>query len=128
MAIPIETAIAMYMEAWSERDPARRERLIEDCFAPEGRIVTRGREIIGRAAFADMIANFQGRQDFVRLRLTSAIDAGKFSFRFSGVIDLPDGTSSVEAFDSGEVDPTGRISLLFTFDGPLAPRPTRSGG
>jgi hypothetical protein len=123
MATPIEAAIATYIAAWSERDPAQRAKLIEACFAADGRIVTRGREIVGRAAFAEMIANFQARQDFRRLRLTSAIDAGPNTFRFSGVIDLPDGTSSVEAFDSGEVDATGRISLLLTFDGPLAPAP-----
>jgi hypothetical protein len=128
MATPIQTAIATYLEAWSERDPARRAQLIEACFAPQGRLVTRSREVVGRAAFADMIADFQGRQDFLRLRLTSVVDAGKFSFRFSGVIDLPDGTSSVEAFDSGELDATGRISLLLTFDGPLAPWPTPPAG
>jgi hypothetical protein len=121
MASPIETTIETYIKAWSERDPAVRAQLIEACFAADGRLVTHGRDIVGRAAFAEMITNFQARQDFRKIRLTSAIDAGPSAFRFSGVIDFPDGSTSVETFDSGVIDASGRISLLLTFAGPLAP-------
>jgi hypothetical protein len=121
MPNPIETAIETYIQAWSERDPALRKTLIEACFAADGRIVTRGREIVGRAAFADAIAGFHAASDsqFRGIRLTSAIDVGRTTFRFSGLIEYRDGTTSVEAFDAGEIDASGRISVLFSFDGVL---------
>jgi len=123
MPTPIETAIHTYIKAWSERDPTLRAALIEACFAPQGRIVTRNREIVGRAAFAEAIARFHADSSFLRIRLTSVIDAGRSSFRFSGVVERADGTTSVEAFDAGELDASGRISVLLTFDGPLG-KPT----
>lgn len=118
MSTPIERAVVTYIKAWSERDPALRAALIEACFAPEGRIVTRGRDIVGRAAFADAVADLQARSPFHRIRLTSAIDAGRTTFRFSGAVDYHDGNSA-ENFDAGEVDATGRIAILLTFAGPL---------
>ena len=118
----IESTIETYVQAWSERDPVLRASLIEACFAPQGRIVTRGREIVGRAAFADSVAKLHADPEFLRARLTSAIEVGQTSFRFSGVVERRDGSLSVESFDSGEVDGAGRISLLLTFTGPLAPR------
>ena len=36
-----ETAVRTYIRAWSERDPAVRAALIEECFAADGRFVTR---------------------------------------------------------------------------------------
>lgn len=114
----VELAAETYIRAWSERDPARRAAMIEACFAPEGRIVTRSREIRGRAALAEEIARLQADPRFVRIQVLSAIDASGTTFRFRGKVEWRDGTSA-EAFDAGEVDGTGRISLLLTFAGPL---------
>ena len=126
MPTAIEMAVETYIKVWGERDPARRATLIEACFAPDGRIVTRGRDIVGRAAFADAVAELQARAPFDRIRLTSAIDAARTTFRFSGVVDYQDGTSA-ENFDAGEVDATGRITTLLTFAGPLRePSPQRA--
>jgi hypothetical protein len=119
MGNPIEVAVDTYIKAWGERDPGLRAKLIEACLAPDGRIVTRGRAIVGRAAFAEAIADFHARSQFLSIRLTSAIDAGRSSFRFSGVVDYADGSASIESFDAGELDSAGRIAVLFTFDGPL---------
>jgi len=93
--------------------------MIEACFAADGRIVTRSRDIVGRAAFADMVARVQADPQFVRVRVTSAIDACRRTFRFNGVIEHQDGSTSVESFDAGEIDESGRISRLLTFAGPL---------
>ncbi|HEY3253396.1 MAG TPA: hypothetical protein VGJ91_05590 [Polyangiaceae bacterium] len=119
MATLIEKIVETYIEVWGERDPARRATMIEACFAPEGRIVTRGRDIVGRAAFDAAVADFQVRTEFRQIRLTSVIDAARTTFRFRGVVELADGTSA-ESFDAGEIDATGRIAILLTFVGPLA--------
>ena len=118
MPTPIEVAVETYIRAWGERDPAVRAKLIEACFAAEGRIVTRSREIRGRAALADEIGRLHADSQFLRIRVLSAIDARGTTFRVRGALERRDGTSA-EAFDAGEIDSTGRISLILTFAGPL---------
>lgn len=113
-----EIAVETYIRAWSERDPLVRAKLIEACFAADGRMVTRSREIRGRAALAEMMARLHADPQLLRIRLTSAIDAQGTTFRFRGVAERRNGTS-VEAFDAGEIDDAGQISLLLTFAGPL---------
>ncbi|WP_437308158.1 hypothetical protein [Sorangium sp. So ce388] len=50
--------------------------------------------------------------------MLSFIDTGNTTFRFRSVVERSDG-ENFELFDAGEVDATGRISLLLTFAGPL---------
>jgi hypothetical protein len=118
MPSSMEIAVETYIKAWGERDPAVRARLIEACFASEGRVVTRSREIRGRAALAEAIGRGLADPQFVRIRVTSAIDAQGTTFRVRGVAERSDGTC-LEAFDAGEVDASGQISLVLTFAGPL---------
>jgi hypothetical protein len=119
MASPVEVAVDAYVRAWCERDPAKRAALVEACFADDGRMVTRGREIRGRAALLDEMARIHAEPRLARIRLASAIDARHTTFRYRGVVEFSDGTSA-EALDTGEIDATGRISLVLTFAGPLA--------
>jgi hypothetical protein len=51
--------------------------------------------------------------------LTSALDFGATTFRYTSVVEFRSG-KVVEFFDAGEVGPDGKISLLLVFDGPLA--------
>jgi hypothetical protein len=118
MPSAVEQAVDTYIRAWSERDPAVREKMIEACFAADGRLVTRSGEIRGRAALAAMMTRILADPQLQRVRVTSAIDASGTTFRFRGVVERRDGTSP-ESFDAGEVDASGRISLLLTFAGPL---------
>ncbi len=117
MPSAIEVAVTTYIRAWTEPDPATRAAMLDACWSADGRLVTAGRELRGRAALAEFMAAFFPRLH--RIRLLSVIDAGKTSFRFRGVAELRDGTSG-EAFDAGEIDADGRISLILTFAGPLA--------
>src|SRR5438045_1486876 len=58
MPSPTEIAARTYVAAWQEPDPAARARLIDACFAAEGRIVSPGAVIRGRAALAASIDAF----------------------------------------------------------------------
>ncbi len=118
MPSAVEDAVHTYIRAWSERDPARRTALIEACFAVDGRMVTRSREIRGRDALAAEMARTHADPEHLGIRVTSNIDASGTTFRFSAVADRRDG-SRPESFDAGEVDSQGLISVLFTFAGPL---------
>lgn len=119
MRSPVEVAVDNYIRAWSERDPLARCSLLEACFAAEGRIVQRSGETRGRAELAEMIERFVADPQWSRVRITSAIDASGTTFRFRAAIDRHDGTS-LELFDAGEIDETGRIALILTFVDPLA--------
>lgn len=127
MASAVEVAVDTYIRACSERDPAIRARLIEECFAVDGRIVARSREIRGRRALADFLGGFLADPRLLRIRLMSEIDARGTTFRYRAVADFRDGTSA-ESFDAGEIDARGRISVILTFAGALreASETTRS--
>ena len=119
----VETAVDTYIRASSEHDPVVRAAMIEACFAADGRVVTRSREIRGRAALADEIERLLANPQLLGVRVLSVIDAGKTTFRFRSAVEYLDG-KVLEFFDAGEVDATGRISVLLAFAGPLTPLPT----
>jgi len=119
MREPVEIAVQTYIRAASEPDAALRAQLLEQCFAQEGRFVTRSRVLRGRAEVAAMLTRVHADPQLLRIRLLSVVDATGRIFRFRSLIENRDGTSQ-EFFDAGEIDADGKISLLLTFAGPLA--------
>ena len=119
MANAVEIPVDKYIRAARERDPAVRAKLIEECFAPDGRLVARQSVIRGRAELAAAFERFLANPNVLGFRVVSAIDAQGTTFRVRSVVDHRDG-SQVEFFDAGEVDASGRIVVLLTFAGPLA--------
>jgi hypothetical protein len=117
MPSAVRTVVDTYVLAWSERDPAARVTLLEACFAADGRFVTRGREVRGRAALAEEMARLQADPRLLGIRVLG-IDAGATTFRLRAVADMTDGTSP-ETLDVGEIDADGRIVLVLTFTGPF---------
>jgi hypothetical protein len=115
----VERVAATYVRACSERDPALRAQLLEQCFAEDGRLVSRSREVRGRAALGEMLARFHADPQLSGIRLLSVIDAGSSTFRFRAAAELRDGTL-LESLDTGQVDASGKICLILTFAGPLA--------
>jgi hypothetical protein len=127
MPSPVEIAVQTYIQACCGRDPAERERLFEACLADDVRMVTGGREIRGRAQLIEFLQKFLDDPRLLRIRVTSAVDARGTIFRYRAVADFRDG-SSPEAFDAGEIDESGRISLFLTFAGPLPDAEVTPGG
>jgi hypothetical protein len=119
MPSAVEVAVDTYIRMWSEPDPPRRAAMLKACFAEEGRMVTRSREIRGRAAFAALMASLLADPQLLRIRVSSAVDAEGTTFRFRSVVERRDG-AILESFDAGQIDAEGRILLLLTFAGPLA--------
>jgi hypothetical protein len=119
MPTPVEIAVDTYIRAAGERDPAARAKLLEACFAEDGRMVTRASVIRGRAGVDAMIARFLADPKLLGFRMASAIDAVGSTFRYRSIVDCHDGTT-IEFFDAGEIDASGRISTLLVFTGPLA--------
>ena len=119
MPSPVQIAVDTYIRAAGERDPAERARLLEACFAEDGRFVTRSGVLRGRAALDAVIARFFADPQNVGFRMTSAIDAAGTTFRYRSVVLRADG-SELEFFDAGEIDADGRIATMLLFAGPLA--------
>ena len=114
-----EAAVLTYAAAWAEPDPDKRARMIEECFAADGRIATSGAGICGRAALAAAITEFRADPRGLSVRLAGAIDVQGRKFRISTVVEQRDGAAS-GFFDAGEVDADGRIAILITFREPPA--------
>jgi hypothetical protein len=117
MSSTAETAVNTYIRAASERDSVTRAALLEACFAADGRLVSRGREIRGRAALADEFARLLADPELLAIRVV-AVETGATTFRLRSVVERRN-AANLEFFDAGEVDATGRISLILTFAGPL---------
>ena len=107
------------IQAAHEPDAAARAKLLEACFAADGRMVTRSTVIRGRAAVDAMIARLHADPNIVGIRMASAVDAVGTTFRFRSFVEMRDG-SKTEFFDAGEIDEYGRITTLLVFAGPLA--------
>ena len=124
MSSPVEIAVETYMRAAGERDPIARSKLLEACFAEDGRIVVRSGVIRGRPATDAMFARFFADPRNLGFRMASAIDAAGTTFRYRSIVERSDGTST-EFFDAGEIDADGRITTLLVFTGAPARRPAR---
>jgi hypothetical protein len=124
MPSPTEIAAQTYVAAWREPDAAARARLLEACFAADGRLVAPGSVMRGRAALAAAIDGFLADPRGLSARLTSVIDVQGPMFRFRSVVEDRDGRVVFDGFDAGEVDGDGRITVLLAFSGrPPEPLP-----
>jgi hypothetical protein len=119
MPTPVELAVQTYIRASGERDDATRAKLIESCFAVDGRFVTRTRVLRGPAAVDAMIRRALADPEMLGFRMASVVDAVGTTFRYRSIVERRDGTT-IEFFDAGEIDADGKISTLLVFAGPLA--------
>lgn len=118
MSSPVQIAVETYLRACTEREPGARAALFDACFADDVRMVTRSREIRGRARLIQELEGSLSDPRLARARIASAVDAKGTTFRYRAVAEFHDGTSA-ESFDAGEIDENGRIALILTFAGPL---------
>lgn len=117
MPTATEIAAQTFVAAWQEGDAAARVRLLEACFATDGRVVSPRAVIPGRAALAAAIHDFLADPRGLSARLVNAIDVQGQLFRFRSVVEDRDGGIVFNGFDAGEVGPDGRITVLLTFGG-----------
>ncbi len=118
MTTPVKNAVDTYIRACTERDPTERARLLESSFADDGRIVSGGREMRGRAEVLAMLDRFWSDPEVVGIRVTSVVETRGTIFRYRAVTDFRT-RPGAEVFDAGELDASGRIGLILTFAGPL---------
>src|ERR1041384_3542295 len=106
MSSAVEAAVNTYVRLVSEADAEVRAQLLEQCFAADGRMVTPSREIRGRAALASMLTRFLSDPELGRIRVLSAIETHRTTFRYRAGAEFRDG-KVLENFDAGEIDADG---------------------
>jgi hypothetical protein len=117
----IERSIETYVAAWNEHDQEKRARLIEQCCAPDLRIVAPQQEVHGHKELDALIVDFHRRRPGDRGRLSTAIESHGRIFRFAAMIEGSTVAPPIEMLDAGECDETGRIRLILTFVGATPP-------
>ena len=79
----VNEAVANYLAAWNETDPAKRRGAITQAWAEDGSYLDARREGSGHAAIDAMIEAAQARFTGYRSRLASGIEARLDRVRFS---------------------------------------------
>jgi SnoaL-like domain len=115
----LASTIDTYLAAWTEQDPGRRAKLIEDVWADDGRLVDPPLAAEGRGAISDMAAALQAQFPGHTFRQASGIDAHHDHFRFAWELVGRDGTVAVAGLDVGELAADGRLARITGFFGGL---------
>jgi len=101
--------LAIYLEAFAERDPARRGDLLARCFTADGEIWGPNRMFVGRAAISEKIAAFHVNWPGSRLVLASGIVTFDNVVRLGNALVWPDGSVRSRGQTMFELAPDGRI-------------------
>lgn len=101
--------LAIYLEAFAERDPARRGDLLAHCFTADGEIWGPNRMFVGRAAISEKIAAFHVNWPGCRLVVASGIVTFDNAVRLGNALVGPDGSVRARGQTIFELAPDGRI-------------------
>jgi len=119
----LERLIDTYCGAWSEADPVRRRRALDEIWAP-GAIYTDPRaQLIGAEALCAHIGTVLAGRPGAKITRTSVLDCHHGLVRFAWRVMQADGSLLPEGLDVAEIADDMRILRIIGFFGPLAPRP-----
>ncbi len=119
----IASRVTEYMAAWNEADGVERRRLLERCWAADGKYVDPNVELTGRDALSEHIAKVQAGRPGARLEFTSGIEVHHHVLRFEWRLVRADGTLGDTSIDVGEIGPDGRLMKIIGFFGSAPPLP-----
>jgi hypothetical protein len=111
--------VATYAAAWDELDPEARDRLLEECWAPEGVYVDPTARAEGRASLSAYIGGFHRRLPGYRIDVTAGPDGHGPHLRFAWEMKRPDGSVELEGMDYAELDGDGRLRRIVGFFGAI---------
>ena len=112
--------VATYAAAWDEPDAHARDRLLEECWAPDGVYVDPTARAEGREALSRHIGGFHERFPGYRIDVTTGPDGHGPHLRFGWAMKRPDGSVEMEGMDYAEVDGSGRLTRIVGFFGALS--------
>ena len=110
-----------YCRAWSDPDPAQREKLIQQALSPDATYTDPRADCRNPQELLAHIANILAARPGARIMLTSQVDVHHKVARFHWQVVMPDGTKLPEGIDFVEFTPDGsKIARIVGFFGPLA--------
>jgi hypothetical protein len=115
----LSATIDTYLDAWNETDPDRRSTLIEQVWAPDGRLIDPPLAAEGHTGISEMAATMHEHFPGHTFRRASGIDAHHDQVRFAWELVGPDGTVALTGLDTGEVADDGRLRRIAGFFGDL---------
>jgi SAM-dependent methyltransferase len=119
----VKEVLRAYGAVWSERDPAARMALLEQCLVEDAEVIDPDYRLCGRQAVSDDVERFHRETPSFRAALKSGFDAHDGWVRFAVAVLDGDGKVVREGLDVVELADDGRIARVITFWGDLPPVP-----
>ncbi|MDH6680648.1 hypothetical protein M2284_004877 [Rhodococcus sp. LBL1] len=110
-----DSLIQRYLDTWNETDTDKRNALVEELWAADGRYVDPIGSAEGPAAVSALIGSVQQQFDGMRFELVGDIDAHHEQARFTWALGPAGAEPLVIGFDVLERDPAGRVRLVLGF-------------
>ena len=123
LSVANATAIAdTYLAAYGEPDFSKRAVLVEQVWAPDGRLIDPPVVASGHVQIHALAEGALARYPGHRFRRTSGVDAHHDRMRFAWELVSPDGFVALAGIDFGEVGDDGRLRTMTGFFGGLSAR------
>ena len=119
----LERLIDRYCAAWSEADPVRRQRTLDEIWAENATYTDPRAHLAGSESLCAHIGNILAGRPGARIIRTSVLDFHHGLVRFGWRVVQADGTVLPEGLDVAEISDDMRILRIIGFFGPLAPAP-----
>jgi len=104
-----------YVASWNEADPAKRQALVEDAWAPEASYVDPLLSLKGHTDLATLKPLLDQHYPGHRISRTSDVDTHHNVLRFSWSMTGPDGAVVIDGIDVGIVTDDGRLQGIAGF-------------
>jgi hypothetical protein len=118
----LATTLDIYLSAWSEPDHAKRAEMVEQVWAPNGRLIDPPLAAEGHSGISDMFGALQGQFPGHHFERVSGIDTHHEQYRFAWRLVGPSGDVVLQGVDIGEVADDGRLSRVTGYFGDLPPK------
>ena len=117
----LERSIDRYCAAWSESDPAERERLLRDVWADDATYTDPRSHTRGLEELVAHIGRVLAGRPGATVTRTTVVDSHHGLVRFGWRVIHADGTMLPEGIDFAEFSSEGKLMRVVGFFGPLAP-------
>ena len=117
----VGSVVRAYGDAWLDVDDAERRRLLEIAWSDDGVYQDPTADVAGREALLQHVNGFRNRFPGSSILLTSGVDHHHGALHFTWKIVAPDGQTTLEGRDFGELGVDGRIRRIVGFFGPPPP-------
>ena len=115
---PFEQNLEKMLAVWNTDEPEKRAALVADALEHNVHFADPNHNIIGPAAFLEMVEQVRARIPGAVYSRTSRIDVQNNFCRYHWAIDL-DGKRLMDGFDMTEVNDAGKIVRVIGFFGQL---------